>query len=269
MTSNRSPGHGNGLLIARPFAELRTDRLTRGRARRGDGQEMSTPELIDAEIERLERQRDEAFAQAEEADRKLEEMDERRIALAPPAFTGDEAADKELLTLEQGAGRLSREARLARSTAFQLGQLVEEAKARRAKEERRVHLGRHVRLSEERYRLEVELEEAMTGVLEGLERLRKLDADQHEEARAAGLGMEYRYRSVVAGWLSSRLQRYLPLGEVEEAYREPLFDADEQNLESGEECRCENRRPARFCVEGYSTVCTIAGVLISLVGTFG
>ena len=233
MTSNRSPGHGNGLLIARPLAELRTDRLTRGRARRGDGQEMITPELIDAEIERLERQRDEAFAQAEEADRKLEEMDERRIALAPPAFTGDEAADKELLTLEQGAGRLSREARLARSTAFQLGQLVEEAKARRAKEERRIHLGRHVRLSEKRYRLEVELEEAMTGVLEGLERLRKLDADQHEEARAAGLGMEYRYRSVVAGWLSSRLQRYLPLGEVEEAYREPLFDADEQNLESG------------------------------------
>jgi hypothetical protein len=73
---------------------------------------MSTTELIDAEIERLEEQREEALAQAEDSDRKLEEMDERRIALAPPAFHGDEAADRELLTLEQGAGRLSREARL-------------------------------------------------------------------------------------------------------------------------------------------------------------
>ena len=60
---------------------------------------MSRSELIDAEIERLERQRKEALAQAEESDRKLEEMDERRIALAPPAFTGDEAADRELAAL--------------------------------------------------------------------------------------------------------------------------------------------------------------------------
>jgi hypothetical protein len=191
--------------------------------------------LIDAEIERLERQREEALARAEDSDRKLQEMDERRIALAPPAFTGDEAADRELLTLEQGASRLSREARLARNTASELERLVEEAKARRAKEERRVHLGRHVGLSEERYRLEVELEEAMGRVLEGLERLRQLDADQHEEAQAAGLGMEYRYRPLVAGWLSSRLREYLSLGEVDETYREPLFDADDQNLEPGEE----------------------------------
>ena len=192
-------------------------------------------EQIDAEIERLEGQRDEALAQAENSVRKLEEMDERRIALAPPAFTGDEAADRELLALEQGAGRLSRKARLARNTASELEQLVEEAKARRAKEERRVHLGRHVGLSEERYRLEVELEAALSGVLERLERLRKLDIDQHGEARAAGLGMEYRYRSLVAGWLSSRLRAYLPLDEIYEGYREPLFDADDQNLEPGGE----------------------------------
>ncbi len=94
---------------------------------------MNTAELIDAELKRLEGQRDEALAQAEEADRKLEEMDERRIALAPPAFTGDEAADREMLTLELGASRFSREARLARNTASELGQLVEEAKARRTK----------------------------------------------------------------------------------------------------------------------------------------
>ncbi len=220
--------------MTRSSAELASSRPTRGRANVG-GEAISGIEQIDAEIECLEGQRNEALAQAENSVRKLEEMDERRIALAPPAFTGDEAADRELLALEQGAGRLSRKARLARNTASELGQLVEEAKARRAKEERRVHLGRHVGLSEERYRLEVELEEAMSEVLERLERLRKLDTDQHGEARAAGLVMEYRYRSLVAGWLSSRLRGYLPLDEVDQGYREPLFDADDQNLEPGGE----------------------------------
>jgi hypothetical protein len=245
MRSDRGLAQEADSLVAKPFAELRSDRLTRGRANGGEGEAMSTAELIDAEIGRLAGQRDEALARAEDFDRKLEEMDKRRIALAPPAFTGDEEADRELLTLEESAGRLSQKARMARNAASELGRLVEEAEARRAKEERRVHLGRHVGLSEERYRLEVELEEAMGGVLEGLERLRKLDADQHAEARAAGLGMEERYRSLVAGWLSSRLRGYLPLGEVDEAYWEPLFDADEQNLEPGEKDRRGARRSVR------------------------
>lgn len=232
MTSDRTLSQDPSLLVARPFSGLRASRPTQCRAN-GECETLSNMEQIDAEIERLEAQRDEALAWAEDSDRKLEEMDERRIALAPPAFTGVEAADRELLTLEQGAGRLSRNVRLARNTASELGRLIAEAKARRAKEERRVHLRRHVGLSEERYRLEVELEEAMSEVLEGLERLRKLDADQHKEAQAAGLGMEDRYRSLVTRWLSSRLREYLPLGELDEAYLEPLFDADEQNLEPG------------------------------------
>ena len=232
MTCDRSPDQDPGLLIARAFAELPSIRSTQSSVSGGEKEAMSTAELIDAEIECLEAQRNEALAQAEDSERKLEGMNERRIALAPPAFTGDEAADRELVALEKEADQLSRKARLARNTAFELGRLVEDAKARRAKEERRVHLGRHVGLSEERYRLEVELEESMSGLLEGLGRLRKLDADQHREAQAAGLDMEDRYHSLVAGWLSSRLQRYLPLSGVDEVYREPLFDADEQNLES-------------------------------------
>ncbi len=192
---------------------------------------MSAVERIDAEIERLEGQREEALAQAESYELRLEGLNEPRIALAPPAFTGDKAADTELVALEEEAGRLTRKARLARNFASELGRLVEEAEARRAKEERRVHLGRHARLSEERYRLEVGLEGAMSELLEGLERLRKLDAEQHGAARAAGLSMEHRYRPLVAGWLSSHLRGYVPLREIDETYREPLFDADGQNLE--------------------------------------
>ena len=236
---------------AKPFAGLRSSSSTRGLANKGE-KATSNTELIDAEIECLEGQRDEALAQAEDSDRKLEEMDERRITLAPPAFTGDEAADRELLALEEEANQLSRKARLSRNTASELGRLVEDARGRRAREERRVHLGRHVGLSEERYRLEVELEEAMSELLERLERLRKLDAGQHREARAAGLQMEDRYRPLVAGWLSSRFRGYLPLDEVDEIYRERLFDVDDQNLDSevesygrGSEAGSPRARPAR------------------------
>ncbi len=234
MTSDRSLGQEPALLVTEPLAKFLPTHLTQ-RQVNGWQKEISTVEQIDAEIERLERQRNEAFAQAEDYEQELEEMNERRIALAPPAFTGDKAADRELLALEQGASQLLQKARLARITASELGRLVEEAEARRAKEERRAHLGLHVGLAEERYLLEVELEEAMSKVVERLERLKKLDSDQHKEAQAAGLSMEYRYRSLVAGWLSSRLGGYLPLDKVEEAYRESLFDTDEQNLEPGGE----------------------------------
>ena len=230
MTSARSLAQDTRLLGAERFAKLRPSYRTQDRA--NERQEpMSAGEQIGTEIERLEEQLDKALAQVEDSERKLEEMNERRIALAPLAFTGDEAADRELMALEEKAGQLSRKARLARNVASELGRSLKEAEARRAKEERRVHLGRHVGLSEERYLLEVELEESMSRVLKDLERLRKLDTEQHGEAQAAGLRMEYRYRSLVAGWLSSRLQGYLPLGEVDEVYREPLFDTDEQNLE--------------------------------------
>ena len=193
---------------------------------------MSTAEQIHAEMGRLEGQRNRALARAEGVDRKLEALNERRIDLAPPAFTGDKAADSELVALEAEAGRLSREARLAREAASELGRLLEETEARRAREERRAHLRRHVGLSEERYRREVELEEDMSRVLGGFERRGKLDAAHHKQARAAALSMERRYRPLVAGWLSSRLRDYLPIGEDGEAYyRAPLFEADEQNLE--------------------------------------
>jgi hypothetical protein len=193
---------------------------------------MSAAEQIHAETGRLEGQRNRALARAEALQRNLEGLNERRIALAPPAFTGDEAADRELMALEAQAGRLSREARLVREAASELGRLVEKAEARRTREECRAHLQRYVGLSEERNRLEVGLEEDMRRVLDGLERLGKLDDAQHKEARAAGLSMERRDRAIVAGWLSIRLRDYLPIGEVGEAYcREPLFEADEQNPE--------------------------------------
>ncbi len=234
MTSDRSLSQEPALLVTEPLAKFLPTHPTQ-RQVNGWQKEISTVEQINAEIERLERQQSEAFAQAEDYEQELEEMNERRITLAPPAFTGDKAADRELLALERVASELSQKARLARTTASELGRLVEEAEARRTKKKRRAHLGLHVGLSEERYLLEVELEEAMSKVLERLERLQKLDSDQHKEAQAAGLSMEYRYRSLVAGWLSSRLEVYLPLDEVEEAYRESLFDTDEQNLEPGGE----------------------------------
>jgi hypothetical protein len=128
MMGDRSPNQNPGLLIARSFTELPSIRSTQRSVNGGEEKAMSTAELIGAEIECLKGQRNKALAQAEDAERKLEGMNERRIALAPPAFTGDEAADRELIALEKEADQLSRKARLARNTASKLGRLVEELK---------------------------------------------------------------------------------------------------------------------------------------------
>jgi hypothetical protein len=54
---------------------------------------------------------------------------------------------------------------------------------------------------------------------------------ERRRAVAPGLDIEDRCRSLVTGWLASRLGGYLPLGEVDEVYRKTLFDADDQSLE--------------------------------------
>ncbi len=47
---------------------------------------ITSAEQIDAEIERLEEQRNQAFVQAEDCERGLD-INERRVVLALPAFT--------------------------------------------------------------------------------------------------------------------------------------------------------------------------------------
>ncbi len=120
---------------------------------------MTTVEGIFNEIEQLEVQHEETLAQLKDAEGKLEELNERRIELAPAAFTGDEVADKNLMILEGEASRLSRGVRLARRAAKEFERLIEEAKKRRTEERQRLARERFEELAAERYQLGVKAEE--------------------------------------------------------------------------------------------------------------
>ena len=183
---------------------------------------------IAAEIERLQRQRDEALKQVEEAEQKLEALDERRITLAPSAFTGDKEADRELRALEEEASKLSRRAKLARNTARELGRLIEGAKARRSGERRRLARERFEELKAERYALGVEAEEAMSMLLEKLERYRPIHSEM--VACAQGFGDDDPAANspdaLLKNWLARRLKEYLHMNSFDH-YDAPLAEVDD------------------------------------------
>ncbi len=183
-------------------------------------------EEINAEITRLERQRDETLEQVKEIEQKIAALDERRITLAPSAFTGDVGADRELRSLEEEASGLLRRAKLARSAAREFGQVIEEAKARRGEELRRLARERFEELKTERYALGVEAEEAMSKLLGQLERYRAI----HQEmvACARGFGDETPTDppgTLLKGWLARRLEGYLGLSSSDH-YDRPLAEVD-------------------------------------------
>src|SRR5215217_7144156 len=102
---------------------------------------MTTVEGTSNEIERLEAQHEEALVQLKDVERKLEELNERRIELAPAAFTGDEVADRNLMVLEGEASKLFRGARLARNAAREFEHRLETVRKRLAEERRRLASG--------------------------------------------------------------------------------------------------------------------------------
>src|SRR5215208_8518022 len=107
---------------------------TDAQAYRREGASNTTIEGTFEEIERLEVQHEKALVQLRETEHELEELNDRRIELAPAAFTGDKVADKNFMILEGEAGRLTRRARLARNTAKELERRLVGARKRRTEE---------------------------------------------------------------------------------------------------------------------------------------
>ena len=185
------------------------------------------------QIERLEVQHEGALAQLREAERELEELNERRIELAPAAFAGDEVADKNLMVLESEASKLSRRARLARNAAKEFERRLEAARKRRTEERRRLARERFEELAVERYELGVKVEEAMRTLLKALERYEPI----HSEQVACVRGFKDDSltkdppRALIRAWLVSRLREYLgvsstdhvdgPLPEVDDLAAKP------------------------------------------------
>jgi hypothetical protein len=188
---------------------------------------MTIIEGIFNDLERLEMQHEEALAQLKDAERRLEELNEHRIELAPAAFTGDEAADKNLMVLEGEASKLYRESRRARDVAKEFERLIEEAKKRRVEERQHLARERFEELAAERYELGVEAEEVISTLLQTLERYQSIHAEQVACAQDFGDDSPTTNppRMLIKNWLVSRLREYLGLSSIA-YYDEPLPKVD-------------------------------------------
>jgi hypothetical protein len=178
---------------------------------------MPIVEGIPNAVKQLEVQHEEALAQLKDAEGKFEELNERRIELAPAAFTGDEVADKNLMILEDEASKLSRGARLARHAAKEFERLIEEAKKRRAEEHQRFARERFEELVTERYQLGLKAEEMMSTLLEVLECYKPIHSEQVACARGFedDIPVTNTPRTLIQNWLISRLGEYLGLSPMD------------------------------------------------------
>ena len=144
---------------------------------------VNTVEQLNQEIRRLERQRDEALAQARDAERELEDINERRMELAPSAFTGDEVADKNLMILEQEASKLSREIQLAKNAASRFDKAIGATKEELAEEKRRLARERFRELERERSALLTRVEARMADLAQALREYSALEYKLIEQAQ--------------------------------------------------------------------------------------
>lgn len=190
-----------------------------------------------AEIRRLEEQRDAAAARIERATQNIGESSSQTDTLAPEAYSADETAVAEREHVRETSVREEAADKSSPLTTLTPGWLGEESEAHRDEEERRVvHRKRYEELAEERYGIEVEIEEALSKLIEGLKYLKVLNADQHREAEAAGIPMEYDHLSrLIEGRLSGRLKRWIPTRTVgsSEVYDKPLHEIDERAKQPG------------------------------------
>ncbi len=188
---------------------------------------MTTVQGTFDEIERLEVQHEEALVQLRETEHELDELNDRRIELAPAAFTGDKVADKNLMILEGEAGKLSRGARLARNAAKELERRLEVARKQRTEERRRLARERFEELAAERYELGIEAEEVMDMLLRALERYEPIHSEQVACARGFEEGSLIKNppHALIRAWLVSRLGEYLSVCSIE-PLDSPLPEAD-------------------------------------------
>ena len=198
-------------------------------------------EELAAEIARLEGQRRAAETEAEQAAERLKELSARRAALAPGVSPGEKTAGElaalvAALDLESAA--LSRTRAIAQDAARELDRLILEAEVRHWEKEKHLARGRYETLCRERYSLDREAEKAMAGLVEVLDRLEELYAEQ---VRVAADAEDYspaqqNPHATIEQWLMRRLHRWLSHGSLQK-YDTPLPELDPLALrpESDEE----------------------------------
>jgi hypothetical protein len=191
-------------------------------------------EGISAEISRFKAKRDAAQAEAERAADRIEELNDRRAALAPGTFSGERGAAEELTVLienlvealDEEAAALSRTKTAAEDIARDLDRHILEAEVRHHEAQKHLARARYEALCEERYSLDGEAEKVVASLLEILERLEGLYAEQVHAAAAEDPSLAQQDpRGTIEQWLARRLRHWLSLASLEK-YDAPLPELD-------------------------------------------
>jgi hypothetical protein len=182
-----------------------------------------------AQIQRIEEQRDAAAARIEQASQRLEMTSDWKTSSPPQALTTSGAAAGEAQRLKKESIQESPTAKVTRNVALGLNR-IEKTEQHRDEDEHGAHLERYEQLAEERYEIEVEIEETLGKLAKDLKRLKALDTDQRQEAKAASIPIEYTLSRLVEGRLSKLLKGWMLTRVVKppEIYTKPLYEIDKQ-----------------------------------------
>ncbi len=188
-------------------------------------------EELAAGIAHLEEQRRAAETEAERATERLKELSARRAALAPGASSDDKEVAGELAALvaalDEEIATLSRTRAIAEDVARELDRLILEVEVRHREGEKRLARERYEALCKERYSLDSEAEKVVASLLEVLERLEGLYAEQVHAADDAEdpSPAQQDPRGTIEQWLARRLRHWLSLASLEK-YDAPLSELD-------------------------------------------
>ncbi len=188
-------------------------------------------EELAAGIAHLEEQRRAAEAEAERATERLKELSARRAALAPGASSDEKEVAGELAALvaalDEEIATLSRTRAIAEDVARELDRLILEVEVRHREGEKRLARERYEALCKERYSLDSEAEKVAASLLEVLERLEGLYAEQvHAAATAEDPSLAQQDpRGTIEQWLARRFRHWLSLASLEK-YDAPLPELD-------------------------------------------
>jgi len=166
------------------------------------------------EIAELEKQASAARQSAEEAERRLQAIDNRSAEIASKSFAGDQEATREIESLEEETIRVTRALKVARAAAEDFARQISEVDHQRKRASRKVHQQRYAELSEQSQKLVERRDELLDEVVEILDEEASLHYPMTQELshwmpREAERMSERGIRGAIQDDLRSKFSRWL------------------------------------------------------------
>jgi hypothetical protein len=190
-------------------------------------------EGISTEISSIKEQRRAVQKEAERAGKRLEELSARRPAFASNILSDDRGGKEKIArvmgdlvkALDEESETLSRTKARAEDAILELDRVVMQAEVRYHQAKKRLAQRRYEALCEERYAHDDDAEEVMGVLVQVLDRLEELYAEQVRAAGDAEKPSPPDPRTTIESWLARRLHRWLPLESLKK-YDAPLPEID-------------------------------------------